>query len=78
MSGSGYVQAPPDSAGKKVDSLEFTDDNNLTVERLRMDVPDGIVVSGDLIEQLLSETMLTNDILAQAFEIEISDLRNRE
>ncbi len=62
----GYVQAPADNAGKKADATELTV-NAVTVERIRVAVPTGMKVSGDLLELLLLETRTTNDLLAQAF-----------
>ena len=73
----GYVQAPSDSSGKKVDAEETTSSSG-TVERLRMSIPDQIRVRGDLLELIYQEIMLTNDLLAQAFGLgnDITILRN--
>ncbi len=63
----GYVQAPADNTGKKADATERLNANALTVERIRVEVPDGMNVTGDILELLLSEMRATNDLLAQAF-----------
>lgn len=74
----GYVQAPADNAGKLVDSDEITNINGTTVERLRVAVPDGMNVSGDVLDAILKEMRLTNDLLAQAFGLgsDVEVLRN--
>ncbi len=66
----GYVQAPADNTGKKADATELTNANALTVERIRVDAPDGMSVKGDLLELLLFEIRATNDLIAQAFGLD--------
>jgi hypothetical protein len=63
----GYVQPPADGAGKKVDATTRTNADNLTVYRIRVEAPDGMKVSGDLLDLIYSEMRTTNDLLAQAF-----------
>ncbi len=66
----GYVQAPADNTGKRADATELTDSSGSVVERIRVDVPDGMSVKGDLLELLLLEIRATNDLLAQAFSLD--------
>ncbi len=75
----GYIRTPPDSTGKKVDATETTNGAGATVYRLRMDVPDGMKVSGSLLELIYSEMRTTNDLIAQAFGLanDLENLRNR-
>ncbi len=63
----GYVQAPADNTGKKADATERTNANALTVERIRVAVPDGMSIRGDILDLLYNEMRTTNDLLAQAF-----------
>lgn len=74
----GYVQAPADNTGKKVDSTELTNSTGSTVERLRMVVPDGMNVSGSALELLLLEYQITNTLIAQAFglDADLQAMRN--
>jgi nicotinic acid phosphoribosyltransferase len=67
--GTGYVQVPPDSTGKKIDVTEITRPDTSTVERERVDVPDGVSIKGDLAEAILVEMMLLNTLMASAFGI---------
>lgn len=65
----GYVQAPADSIGKRVDADETTNTSGLTVERLRVAVPDGVNVRGDLLQLIYSEVQTTSYLLAEAFRL---------
>ncbi len=65
----GYVQAPADNTGKKADAEELLNVNAVTVERIKVVVPDSIAVGGNLLELIYSEMRTTNDLLAQAFGI---------
>ena len=69
----GYVQAPTDNTGKKVDSDETTNQDDATVERLRVSVPDGMKIAGDILSLLLREVQTTNALLAQAFGIKLDE-----
>ncbi len=73
----GYIQTPPEGAGKRTDADELTV-NGVTVERLRVAVPDTVKVRSDLLELILQETTITNNLLAQAFGLgeDIDVLRN--
>ncbi len=73
----GFVQAPPDAGGKKVDSTELTV-NGVTVERLRIAIPDGLIVKGELLDMILCEMRTTNSLIAQAFGLDADDSRGTE
>ncbi len=70
----GYVQAPADNTGKKADATERINANALTVERIRVEVPDGMKVTGDILNLIYREMQITNVLIAQAFGL--SDLEN--
>lgn len=74
----GYVQAPAENTGKKVDATERTNSTGATVERLRIAVPDGMNVTGDILDLIFSEMQITNTLLAQAFGLglDLDQLRN--
>ncbi len=63
----GFVQAPADNTGKAADADVSTNVAGLQVYRIRVAVPDGMTVSGDILDLLYSEMRTTNDLLAQAF-----------
>ncbi len=64
----GYIQVPPDDTGKKVDATELITTSG-TVERQRVEIPDEVDVSGDLLTDILAEQRVQNLLLAQAFQI---------
>jgi hypothetical protein len=64
----GYVQVPPDSSGKKIDSTELSTTVG-TVERQRVDIPGKVEISGDILTQILIEQRIQNLLLKQAFDI---------
>ncbi len=63
----GFIQAPADNTGKAADADVTTNSANLAVYRIKVNVPDGMSVTGDLLELLYNEMRTTNDLLAQAF-----------
>ncbi len=73
----GYVQAPADNTGKKADATELTNNDGVTVERIRVDVPEGMLVSGDLLELLLTEMKVTNQLIVDGLgmNIDLEELR---
>jgi hypothetical protein len=71
----GFIQTPADNAGKRVDAKETTNTLAQTVYQLRMDVPEGVTVRGDQLELLLLEITATNVLIAQAFGLDLEDIR---
>ena len=65
----GYVQVPVDSTGKKIDTTEFVDYSGVTKERQRMDIPNPVIVSGDILNAILIELRLNNTLIAQGLNI---------
>ncbi len=69
----GVVQLPPDSTGKKLDTLEIVRLDTTTVERQRVDAPDATVLLAQIAETLtllLAEQKATRQIMAIAFDLE--------
>ncbi len=69
----GYVQVPPDSSGKKIDTDEITTTSG-TVERQRITIPDPVEVDGDALVSILIELRVANLLWAQALGIVNADL----
>ncbi len=75
----GYIQVPPDiTGGKRVDATELLNENQVTVERQRVEIPDGVEAKGDLLTQMLIEQRVQNIILQQGLQVQddIDALRN--
>lgn len=69
----GYVQVPPDSSGKKIDSTELTTSSGL-VERQRVEIPGPVDVAGDALLSILIEQRVANMLLAQGLGVVDPDL----
>lgn len=65
----GYVRVPPDSSGKYIDTTEKYNANNVLVERQRVEIPDDVDVSGDLLTQILVEQRVQNLLLVQGLNV---------
>ncbi len=66
----GFIRAPADNTGKAADADVTTNSASLAVYRIKVAVPDGMTVSGDILDLLYSEMRATNDLLAQAFGLD--------
>ncbi len=66
----GFVRPPADNTGKAVDADVNTNTDGLQVYRIRVAVPGGMTVSGDILDLLCLEMRATNDLLAQAFGLD--------
>lgn len=74
----GFIQVPPDSGGKKVETTERARADGSIVERQRMEIPAGVTVGGDVILHMLIELRLISILLSQEFGVndDLNQLRS--
>ncbi len=66
----GYVRVPPDDTGKRIDTTEKLNADALTVERQRVEIPDGVNVGGDLLTRMLVEQRIQNMLLVEGMKLD--------
>lgn len=69
-----FVRPPADNTGKRSEASQVSE-NGDPLYRLRVEIPGEVSAGGDLLLLLLQERRATNVLLAQAFGLDIDDVR---
>ncbi len=67
----GFIQVPADQIdGKRVDTDEHLNINQVTVERQKVAIPDVVDIGGDLLTQMLVEQRIQNMLLIEGLKLD--------